>query len=120
MIWNGYPYIVPYRHIRPHIGFVAHLLAFEASKLTTTSGAQTADHSINKSLIAMMEIIEGAVPGKVCRIGKTMNSEGELTFTPPDLERNPSHMLDSLQRLPPICASSTPLMTSSSALAASA
>ena len=84
VIWNGMPYMVPLRHIRPHVG-LANVFFASIYNSNAILGNDNQLVTVNK----LMDIIEGTSPGQQQRVGKNMLEDGTIEFLPPDLQQQP-------------------------------
>lgn len=86
VVWNGYPYIVPRRHLRIHQPLTACVSSHERQH--SISGSST---YLITNHISMLDIVEGTAPFKPQLVGMIIGTDGlrrpssSLTGTPPKI-----------------------------------
>lgn len=95
VVWNGYPYIVPLRHIRKHLP----LIAWQTLIKFTTANMTNSKYFLVTEYTKLLDIVEGSTLFKNYLIGRIIGQDGHETTSPPDLEQSPPEVFVQAQRL---------------------
>ena len=97
--WQGRPFLIPFRHIRNHIGWILSYLCVRESTAALRTGSKerelTKDPGTSRiynlsgvmdSMLELIDIVDGGLDGKQFLHGKVMDTKTKrFTYVPPEL-----------------------------------